>query len=70
MMEPYNLTARCPKCGCDDIKSNYCDGRYCELKLSSLDPHRWDHIHRVCQRCHYLWPEAPIAALAQQQEAR
>ena len=62
----YDPAAICPKCGCSEIRSCYRrratygfdhgDFEYrvfCELQSQPF-------MKRVCQCCHYGWPEAPL----------
>jgi len=40
-----NEKARCPKCGCDYIRTDY---------------QEYDRIKRTCRRCSYFWTELPL----------
>jgi hypothetical protein len=65
-MTPYNANATCPKCGNDDVNSQYHDGMLCGLYNSGCSANNYDkgkeHVSRHCKRCHYEWAESPVAA--------
>lgn len=62
-LSPLNETAKCPKCGYDDVKMLYSEtGKYC--KAEGITWRAGEHLCRVCQRCHYAWAEACIDPLA------
>ena len=44
-MQPYNPTAKCPKCGHDKVETHY-------RPLNVME--------RRCERCSYEWPERPL----------
>lgn len=52
-MITFNEKAVCDKCGFKSISV-----RYHKNKFDCL-PNHWDfeHIHRICNRCGYEWPE-------------
>ncbi len=61
-MKDFNPEAKCPKCGFDDINTQYfpridwiscCDysRTYNEKQLLK------EHLKRYCTRCHFAWPE-------------
>ncbi len=55
----YDPAARCPKCGHDSVTTNH-------RAAGCSDPDCWtcdqEHLFRICQRCHYGWPEAVVTA--------
>ena len=52
-MEPFNVYARCSKCGGQLIDTIHHAGRACQLV-------RGEHIHRRCHGCGYEWAEQPL----------
>lgn len=66
-LPPFDEDATCPKCGHDDVAVIYeanTHYRICEQHnaptLTQPACCRYEHFHRVCQRCRYLWAEACI----------
>lgn len=60
-LPPYAPDATCPKCGCEEVATLFCDNprplQACwRLRLDK------DHFHRHCTRCGYEWLEACMAA--------
>ena len=56
----YNPNVTCRKCGCTDIKTEYCEhkgGRLMEICWCKVDD---EHMHRTCERCRYEWLEAVL----------
>jgi len=61
-VNPFDPTGRCPKCGHDEVRTNYqrhAHGWGCK---DHCPPHprccRFEHLDRCCQRCYYVWAEA------------
>ena len=63
-LPPFSPTARCPKCSHDTVNVAYSDGAsHGPLGCAYSCPqrgHRREHLDRVCQRCHFQWPEAVL----------
>ena len=59
-MQPYNPAGHCPKCGHDDIATEYhrADTLDCAPHRESYDSA--EHIERQCKRCQFRWYEAPL----------
>ena len=55
-LSPYNPNATCPKCGGEDIHTQFVP---C---LTRKNPSDEDVIIRRCARCGYPWHEAPLDA--------
>lgn len=55
-MQKYNPKAKCPKCGCKEIRTTFLE------KDEWLDgqPAERDLLHRSCTNCGYHWNEAPL----------
>jgi len=60
-MKPFDPNAKCPKCGCDDVATIFCEkgshrnGIYdCEWVWKR------DTLTRRCERCGYERDEAPL----------
>lgn len=69
VMEPYNPSATCPKCGHDDVNTaHHAKGKYmgtsrmAEHFKTSYPP---ENMWRSCRRCGFGWPQAPINAEAE-----
>lgn len=60
----FNEAATCPKCGYDEINVRYCIApqplKKCWFVLRFGSNNR-EHLHRVCNRCHYEWLEACLS---------
>jgi hypothetical protein len=59
----YDPAATCPKCGGDDVRTVYVGshGSWTSPPCGLFGPDRYaEHLDRICQRCHFVWPEAPI----------
>ena len=56
-MDKYNLKAKCPKCGNEDINSAYHDNF---TKCGWSNRFAGEHMHRHCRNCGYEWPEQPL----------
>jgi hypothetical protein len=55
----YNSKHKCPKCRYGAVKTTYCGGSQrmaCELGVGG------EHLHRICQRCNYIWVEKCLSA--------
>lgn len=63
-LKPFDSAARCPKCGSDEIGAYWCAGKWLTIIQDSHLPTREgvEHMHRTCQRCHFVWYEAPLDA--------
>ena len=66
-MPPYDAAAICPKCGHDDISTQYRSsgnswlcGTECFCDYA--------HIHRYCRRCGADWLEAPLDAKTEEKQ--
>lgn len=59
MLNKFTESARCPKCGCEDISTIYCmdptPGELCWY-MDELE-NDTEHFHRTCTRCKYEWLE-------------
>ncbi len=68
-MKPFDATAKCPKCGSDNIHTSSCPGGqerlYGKLCDSDTPAYKFEHLHRRCERCGYEWLEATIPPEAQ-----
>jgi hypothetical protein len=65
VLPPLDLTAKCPKCGHDDVTVRWHDAGYigrtkaCEFYTATRKfGDDLNHMHRRCERCHYEWIEA------------
>lgn len=78
-LPPYDPDATCPKCGHEDVSTAYIgNGHHWNCKDHGAPPATFhgsrdccadEHLHRTCQRCHYLWREE-VQAAAQAEGAR
>lgn len=57
-IEPFNAQSKCPKCSGEEVKTHYCKGVYFSWECRSGKG--GEHLHRVCNRCHYEWLQAVI----------
>lgn len=56
MMKKYDPDAKCPKCGCEDVRTFYHNERsYRHDDICYGVDH--EHFHRTCERCKYHWVE-------------
>ena len=61
-MKPFDRNSSCPKCGSIDIRSNWFphdDNRWLHHTIPAAKE-KCEHIRRTCERCHYMWNEAPL----------
>lgn len=58
--KPYDAEGTCPKCGCADVITWYCENIGSYYLKSCYHKFRSEHLHRACQRCHYEWHEACV----------
>lgn len=60
-LRPYSAdAARCPKCGGLEVGTHYRREREYMPCYNVAGCPRGEHLHRICRRCHYEWPEACI----------
>jgi len=77
-LPPLNEYSRCLKCGnrrSPEVKWQpvYCSHMrfpQCEMGLVPPEQKEWEHHHRVCIRCGYMWAEACLTAEEQVAIAR
>jgi len=54
-MKDFSPKEKCPKCREKILKTFYCKGSRqmwsCRLEKEG------EHLHRICERCKYEWPE-------------
>lgn len=73
ILPEYNPDAKCPKCGCAEIRTIYqkdAHGYVCKRQHPAGDQiidvwgHReccvFEHLDRVCTNCTYLWGERTV----------
>lgn len=64
-MTPFNPNAKCPKCGSDQITSQFkpagTNHRYVKEEMRYEEyVVKPEQIDRRCVNCGYSWPEAPM----------
>lgn len=62
-MKPYDPSARCPKCGSADVSTDHVEkngGNYWSGCSECSRVNVREHLHRLCPRCLYAWPEACV----------
>jgi len=72
-LPPFSPDATCPKCGHDVVTVAYVGThRSWESPQCGATINDWkytEHLDRCCQRCHYVWAEAALAALREREGA-
>ena len=57
----FNHTGgQCPKCGCQQHAMFFCAPNIPELPKLRLCELEGEHLHRMCNACHYPWIERPL----------
>lgn len=59
ILPPYNASATCPKCGRDDIGSQFYRAGHWSYEMAVPSG---EHMHRHCYGCGCSWNEAPLDA--------
>lgn len=60
-MKPYNPKAKCPKCGCEDVRCRLEQKEYRLDKDGEYMP-IVEFLVRTCTNCYFTWPEACLDA--------
>lgn len=76
LVQPFDPTRNCSKCGCSKVTTVYCDGageggflassRPCRKEADKLpvgnerDIYYGEHLHRCCKRCRFVWCEKTL----------
>ena len=59
-MQAYNPNATCPKCGSEDIDTQFRQTKQAEDAV--LDGYSWgEFLRRDCQNCGYAWGQMTVA---------
>lgn len=69
-MKEFEEKSYCPKCGSENIGSAWFphdDSRWLHHIIPAAKEKR-EHIRRTCERCHYMWNEAPLDAIREDVE--
>jgi len=63
-MKPYNINAKCTKCGCESVTTDYKDGlrpfEYIGTEDTRLLRIKEEHLSRRCVNCGFAWPESVV----------
>ena len=57
-MQQFQEHRNCPKCGSISVKTEY----HGHVRPSGCSFRLGEHLHRLCQGCHYDWLERPLDA--------
>lgn len=56
----FDNNSKCPACECEEVSVRYCQKGPQYMIIGGDCKHDKPRLHRVCQRCNYMWLEVPL----------
>jgi hypothetical protein len=65
-MNKYDENSSCSKCGSTSVRTTWLphdESRWLQQTIRKEVRLKCEHIRRTCERCYYMWVEAPLDAV-------